>query len=44
MEVTTLSKKERQLFVDKTRGVYEEWKGKVGKDLVDEAERIIGSR
>jgi len=44
MEVTTLSKKERQLFVDKTRGVYEEWKGKVGKDLVEEAERIIGSR
>ncbi len=43
MEVTTLNKKERQLFIDKTRGVYEEWKGKIGKDLVEEAEKIIGS-
>lgn len=43
MEVTTLSKKERQLFIDKTRGVFEEWKGKIGKELVEEAEKIIGS-
>ncbi len=43
MEVTTLTKKERQLFIDKTRSVYEEWKGKIGKDLVEEAEKIIES-
>jgi len=43
MEITTLTKKERQLFIDKTRGVYEEWKGKIGKDLVEEAEKIIES-
>jgi tripartite ATP-independent transporter DctP family solute receptor len=43
MEVTTLTKKERQLFIDKTRGVYEEWKGKIGKELVEEAEKIIES-
>jgi tripartite ATP-independent transporter DctP family solute receptor len=43
MEVTTLSKKERQLFIDKTRGVYQEWKNKIGKELVDEAEKTIGS-
>jgi len=43
MEVTTLNKKERQLFIDKTRGVYEEWKGKIGKELVEEAEKIIES-
>lgn len=43
MEVTTLDKKERQLFIDKTRGVYEEWKGKIGKELVEEAEKIIES-
>ncbi|GAB4361878.1 MAG: DctP family TRAP transporter solute-binding subunit [Deltaproteobacteria bacterium] len=43
MEVSTLSKKERQLFIDKTRGVYEEWKGKIGKNLVEEAEKIIAA-
>jgi len=43
MEVTTLDRKERQLFIDKTRGVYEEWKGKIGKELVEEAEKIIES-
>lgn len=44
MEVTTLSKTERQLFIDKTRGVYKEWKNKIGKDLVEETEKLIGSR
>ena len=44
MEVTTLSKEERQLFIEKTRDVYQEWKEKIGKDLVEEAEKIIGSR
>jgi len=43
MEVTTLTKEQRQLFIDKTRGVFEEWKGKIGKELVEEAEKIIGS-
>jgi len=43
MEVTTLSKEERKLFIDKTRGVFEEWKGKIGKELVEEAEKLIGS-
>lgn len=43
MVVTTLTRKERQLFIDKTRVVYEEWKGKIGKDLVEEAEKIIES-
>lgn len=44
MEVTTLTKQERQLFIDKTRGVYEEWKGRIGKELVEEAEKIIGAQ
>jgi len=43
MEVTSLTKEQRKLFLDKTRGVYEEWKGKIGKELVEEAEKIIGS-
>jgi len=43
MEVTILTRKERQLFIDKTRGVYGEWKNKIGKELVEEAEKIIES-
>jgi TRAP-type C4-dicarboxylate transport system substrate-binding protein len=44
VEVTTLTDEQRQAFVDKTRGVYDNWKQKVGADLVDMAEKSIKDR
>lgn len=44
VEVTTLTDEQRQAFVDKTRGVYDNWKQKIGADLVDMAEKSIKER
>jgi tripartite ATP-independent transporter DctP family solute receptor len=44
VEVTTLTDEQRQAFVDKTRGVYDNWKQKIGADLVDIAEKSIKER
>jgi tripartite ATP-independent transporter DctP family solute receptor len=44
VEVTTLTDEQRQAFVDKTRGVYDNWKQKIGADLVDMAEKSIKGR
>lgn len=42
--VTELSPEERQAFVDATRGVYNEWKERIGADLVETAEESIANR
>ena len=42
--VTHLSDEERQAFVDATRGVYEDWKGRIGADLVEQAEESVANR
>nr|WP_321445556.1 DctP family TRAP transporter solute-binding subunit [uncultured Cohaesibacter sp.] len=42
--ITDLTDDERQQFVDATRGVYDEWKKKIGPDLVDMAEEAIANR
>ncbi|MEJ8570610.1 DctP family TRAP transporter solute-binding subunit [Microbaculum marinum] len=44
VEVVELTPEERQAFVDATRGVYDEWKEKIGADLVDQAEKSIADR
>ena len=44
VDVTTLTDEQRQAFVDKTRGVYDNWKQKIGADLVDMAEKSIKER
>ena len=42
--VTRLSDAERQAFVDATRGVYAEWRERIGAELVDMAEESIADR
>lgn len=42
--VTQLSPAEREAFVKATRPVYEKWKGPVGTNLVDMAEKAIAAR
>ncbi len=44
VEVIELTPEEHQAFVDATRGVYDDWKGKIGTDLVDQAEKSIANR
>ncbi|TDE34022.1 DctP family TRAP transporter solute-binding subunit [Antarcticimicrobium sediminis] len=44
VDVVTLTPEERQQFVDATRGVYDQWKQKIGADLVDQAEASIANR
>ncbi|SLN76706.1 DctP family TRAP transporter solute-binding subunit [Oceanibacterium hippocampi] len=44
VKVVRLSDAERQAFVDATRGVYAEWKEKIGADLVTMAEESIAKR
>lgn len=42
--ITTLSDDERQAFIDATRGVYADWKDKIGADLVEMAEESVAAR
>lgn len=44
VEITELTPEERQAFIDATRGVYEDWKQKIGPDLVEMAEKSIAER
>jgi len=44
VEVTELTDEQRQRFVEETRGVYQEWKQKIGPDLVEMAEKSIANR
>ncbi|MFN9472071.1 DctP family TRAP transporter solute-binding subunit [Acidovorax sp.] len=42
--VTQLSPAEREAFVKATRPVFEKWKGQIGADLVNQAEKAIAAR
>ncbi len=42
--VTQLSPAEREAFVKATRPVYDKWKGQIGTDLVNMAEKAIAAR
>ncbi|QXL83489.1 DctP family TRAP transporter solute-binding subunit [Comamonas sp. NLF-1-9] len=42
--VTQLSPAEREQFVKATRGVFNKWKGQIGADLVNQAEKSIAAR
>lgn len=42
MEVTVFSPEMRAAFLEKTRSVYNDWKEKIGSDLVTQAEKILG--
>lgn len=44
VSVTPLGPAQRAAFVRATRGVYEKWRGTIGADLVDRAERAIAAR
>ncbi len=44
VDVVTLTLEERDAFVEATRGVYDDWKDKVGADLVNMAEEAIKNR
>ncbi len=44
VDVVELTDSKRQAFVDATRGVYNDWKQKIGADLVDMAEKSIADR
>jgi TRAP-type transport system periplasmic protein len=44
VEVIELSDEERQAFVDATRPVYDNWRERIGADLVDTAEKSIANR
>ena len=42
--ITELTPAEREAFVKATRPVYEKWKGQIGADLVNAAEKAIAAR
>ncbi|SHF89899.1 tripartite ATP-independent transporter solute receptor, DctP family [Desulfacinum infernum DSM 9756] len=42
MEVTVFTPEIRAAFREKTRSVYDEWRKKIGEDLVAQAEKILG--
>lgn len=42
MEVTVFTPQMRAAFREKTRSVYNDWKEKIGVDLVQQAEKILG--
>lgn len=44
VDVVTLTPEQRAAFVDATRGVYDDWKDKVGAELVNMAEEAIENR
>jgi tripartite ATP-independent transporter DctP family solute receptor len=41
MQVTDLTPAERQTFIDATRPVYQQFEGSIGKDIIDEAIRVL---
>lgn len=44
VEVVELTPEQHQAFVDATRGVYDNWKSKIGAELVEMAEQSIANR
>jgi TRAP-type transport system periplasmic protein len=44
VEVVELTDNERQAFVDATRPVYENWRDRIGADLVETAEESVANR
>ena len=44
VNIVRLSDDERQAFIDATRGVYDDWRARIGADLVDMAEESIAAR
>jgi tripartite ATP-independent transporter DctP family solute receptor len=44
VKVTHLTPAEREAFVKDTRGVYNQWKGQIGTELVNKAEASIAAR
>lgn len=44
VQVVELTAAEQKAFVDATRGVYETWKGRIGAELVEAAEKSIAGR
>jgi tripartite ATP-independent transporter DctP family solute receptor len=44
VKVTKLAPAEREEFVKATRGVYTQWKGQIGADLVTKAEQAVAAR
>jgi TRAP-type transport system periplasmic protein len=44
VEVVELTDEERQAFVDATRPVYENWRERIGADLVKQAEESVAKR
>ena len=44
VQITQLTPAEREAFVKATRPVYDKWKGQVGADLVNKAEKAIAAR
>ncbi len=44
MTVTQLTPEERQAFVQATRPVFEKWKGQIGADLVNAAEKAVAKK
>ncbi len=44
VEVTELTPEQHQAFVDATQSVYEKWTSRIGKDLVEAAQKAISER
>lgn len=44
VEITELTPEQHQAFVDATQSVYEKWTPRIGKDLVEEAQKAISNR
>lgn len=44
VEITELTPEQHQAFVDATQGVYEKWIPRIGKELVDAAQKAIAER
>lgn len=44
VEITELTPEQHQAFVDATQSVYEKWIPRIGKDLVDAAQKAIAER
>lgn len=44
VEVNELTPEQHQAFVDATKGVYDKWIPRIGKDLVDAAQKAIAER
>lgn len=44
VDITELTPEQHQAFVDATQSVYEKWTPRIGKDLVEEAQKAISNR